>query len=143
VTAVDFSREGLRKAARLAAEHRVTLELVEADLADYDLGTEHWAGIVSIFAHTPRDVRRRIHAAIPYALRPGGVLVLEAYRPEQLALGTGGPRDPALMPTLSDLRTELAGLDFEIARDADREIREGRYHAGPSATVQVLATRRA
>lgn len=143
VTAVDFSREGLRKAARLAQERNVALELVEADLADYDLGTDRWTGVISIFAHTPPEIRRRIHAALPRALRPGGVLVLEAYRPEQIALGTGGPRDAALTPTLADLRTELAGLDLEIAREASREIHEGRYHAGPSATVQVLATRRA
>jgi len=143
VTAVDFSREGLRKTARLAAERGVDVELVEADLSSYDLGVDRWAGIVSIFAHTPPEIRRRLHAAIPHALRPGGVLVLEAYRPEQLALGTGGPRDAAFMPTLSDLRTELAGLDLEIAREASREVHEGRYHAGPSATVQVVAVRRA
>jgi len=143
VTAVDFSREGLRKAARLAHQRDVALELVEADLASYDLGAARWSGIVSIFAHTPVDVRRRIHAMIPHALRVGGVLVLEAYRPEQLALATGGPRDASLMPTLADLRTELAGLDLEIAREANREIHEGRYHAGPSATVQVVGIRRA
>jgi len=143
VTGVDFSREGLRKAARLAHDRGVALELVEADLAHYDLGTDRWSGIVSIFAHTPREVRRRIHAAIPQALRPGGVLVLEAYRPEQLALGTGGPPDATLLPSLADLRTELAGLDLEIAQEANREIHEGRYHAGKSATVQVVAVRRA
>jgi len=83
VSAVDFSAEGLRKAQRLAREHEVQLELIEADLASFDLGTERWSGIVSIFAHTPPEIRRRVHAAILPALRPGGVLVLEAYRPER------------------------------------------------------------
>ena len=123
VTAVDFSREGLRKAARLAHQRDVALEVVEADLASYDLGAARWSGIVSIFAHTPVDVRRRVHAMIPHALRVGGVLVLEAYRPEQLALATGGPRDASLMPTLADLRTELAGLDSKIARGEPRDPR--------------------
>lgn len=141
VTAVDFSRVALGKAERLARERGVTIALVEADLATFDLGTEQWSGIVSIFAHTPREVRRRIHAAIPRALLPGGVLILEAYRPAQLALGTGGPRDVALLPTLAELETELAGLELVIARESDREIHEGRAHAGPSATVQVVARR--
>ena len=76
-------------------------------------------------------------------MRPGGALVLEAYRPEQLALATGGPRDATWMPTLAELRAELGGLDLVLARESDREIHEGRFHAGPSATVQLVAIRRA
>jgi hypothetical protein len=69
--------------------------------------------------------------------------LLEAYRPEQLAHGTGGPKDPAMMPTLAALRAELVGLDLVEAREVDRVIHEGPGHGGPSATVQVVAVRRA
>ncbi|HEU4735352.1 MAG TPA: class I SAM-dependent methyltransferase [Kofleriaceae bacterium] len=142
VTAVDFSSVGLRKAERLAREREVSIEIIEADLARFDLGTGLWSGIVSIFAHTLPEIRRRVHAAIPAALCPGGILILEAYRPRQLELGTGGPKDVALLPTLDELRTELAGLELLIARETDREIHEGRAHSGPSATVQVVGRRR-
>ena len=143
VTAVDFSIEGLRKGARLAKERGVEVAQVQADLASYDLGEAAWTGIVSIFAHTPRELRRRLHAGVVRALAPGGVFVLEAYRPEQLRHGTGGPKDVDMLPTLAQLRDELAGLELVIAREADREIHEGRFHGGPSATVQVVAIRRA
>jgi len=142
VTAVDYSAAGLRKAERLAREHGVTVELVEADLATYDLGTDAWTGIVSIFAHTPPAIRHRVHAAIPRALAVGGVLILEVYRPAQLALRTGGPTDVSLLPTLAELTADLAGLDLVIAREANREIHEGHKHAGPSATVQIVGVRR-
>lgn len=141
VTAVDFSAEGLRKAARLARDRGVEIELVEADLATFDLGETAWSGIVSIFAHTPPAIRSSLHARVVRALAPGGVLVLEAYRPEQIALGTGGPRDVAMMPTLSELRAELGGLELVVAREVEREIHEGPHHAGPSATVQVVGIR--
>lgn len=142
VTAVDFSAVGLRKAAQLAETRGVTIEVVEADLATFDLGHEAWDGIVSIWAHTPPPIRERIHRAIPAALRPGGVFVLEAYRPAQIDLGTGGPKDPALLPTLAELTRDLAGLDLVVAREADREIQEGRLHSGRSATVQIVGVRR-
>jgi len=142
VTAVDFSAEGLKKAARLAASHGVTVELIEADLSTFELGEAQWAGIVSIWAHTPPPVRARVHAAVARALVPGGVFLLEAYRPEQLALGTGGPKDAAMMPTLAALRAELVGLDLVVAREVDRVIHEGPGHGGPSATVQVVGIRR-
>jgi len=142
VTAVDFSSVGLRKAERLAHERGVRIEVIEADLATFDLGTAAWSGIVSIWAHTPPAIRKRVHAAIPSALRPGGILILEAYRPQQLELGTGGPKDATLMPTLADLEAELGALELLIARESNREVQEGRLHAGPSATVQLVGRRR-
>lgn len=142
VTAVDYSAQGLRKAERLARERGASLTLVEADLADYELGRDAWSGIVSFWAHTPPAVRARVHAQVVRALVPGGVFVLEVYRPEQLAHGTGGPKDVTLLPTLAALRAELAGLDLVIARESDREIHEGLFHGGPSATVQIVAVRR-
>ena len=138
VTAVDLSAEGLRKAEQLARRAGVTLELIHADLATFALGLDRWSGIVEIFMHLPAAVRRRVHAQIPLALRAGGCLVLESYRPEQLALGTGGPKDASLLPTLADLRDELRPLELVVARDVDREIHEGQFHAGPSATVQIV-----
>jgi len=143
VTAVDLSSEGLRKAERLAQRHGVELELHQADLATFDLGVDRWSGIVEIFAHVPLPVRRALHARIPPALRAGGCVVLELYRPEQLALGTGGPKDASLLATLGELREELGALELAIARDANREIHEGRFHDGPSATVQLVGQRSA
>ena len=76
------------------------------------------------------------------ALRPGGVFLLEAYTPAQLALGTGGPPNVAMMMDLVSLRGELDGLDLVYGVEVERDIHEGRYHDGPGAVVQVIAIRR-
>jgi hypothetical protein len=44
--------------------------------------------------------------------------------------------------TLAVLREELAGLDFLIARELEREVIEGAGHTGRAAVVQILARRR-
>jgi len=142
VTGVDFSAAGLRKAEALAKNHGVKLRLIEADLATFDLGIDRWHGIVSMWAHTPLPVRQRLHAAVVGALQVGGAFVLEAYRPEQLAFGTGGPKDVTMLPSVAGLRAELVGLDLVIARNANRDVREGTKHGGPSATVQVVGIRK-
>lgn len=139
VTAVDASPVGLAKAERLAAEQGVEIETVCADLAHFPLGADRWAGIVSIFGHLPPDVRRRVHAQIPAALRPGGVLLLEAYTPAQIALGTGGPKSPELMMSAATLADELAGLEFLRLEELRREVVEGMGHTGRGAVVQVVA----
>ncbi len=141
VTAIDFSSEGLAKTERLARERNVVVKTVQADLASYEPELDAFSGIVSIFAHVPLAIRQRVHGWVPRALRPGGVFVLEAYRPEQLAYGTGGPKNVALLMTLAMLETELTPLTFEIGREVDRDLREEPFHSGMSAVVQILAKR--
>lgn len=142
VTAVDFSIEGLHKASRLARAQNVELTTVHADLATYEPEVDAFTSVVAIFAHLPPPVRRRVHGWVPRALRPGGVYLLEAYTPAQLAFDTGGPRDPALLMTLAGLKDELSPLRIETGREVEREIHEGAFHEGPSATVQLVAVRR-
>lgn len=139
VTGVDQSSVGLAKAERLAARRGVRIETLVADLAGFHIDPESWDGIVSIFAHTPPPARRRIHRQVVGGLKPGGVFVLEAYRPEQLQYKTGGPPVAEMMMDLNGLRDELVGLDFEYAEEIVREIQEGLLHHGRGAVVQLRA----
>jgi SAM-dependent methyltransferase len=141
VTAVDHAEAGLAKARRLAAARGVALETVTADLADYRITPGAWAGIVSVWAHLPSALRRKLHAQVGPGLQPGGVFILEAYSPAQLAYDTGGPRNADLLMTAAQLREELAGLDFEILRELERDVHEGTKHTGRAAVVQALARR--
>lgn len=139
VTAVDASAAGLAKAETLARTRGVGIETIAADLASFTIEPGVWSGIVAIFAHLPPQLRRVIHHAAVLGLTPGGVFVLEAFTPRQLALGTGGPQKPELLYTLEMMREDLAGLDLEIGREMERDVVEGRYHTGRAAVVQVLA----
>lgn len=143
VVAVDQSPVGLDKAKALAAGRGLAVETVAADLARFPIEPGAWAGIVSVFCHLPRAIRVPLYAAVVEGLRPGGVVVLEAYTPGQLGRGTGGPQDPDMLVTLADLTTELRGLDFVHAEELEREVREGAYHIGVASVVQVIGVRRA
>ena len=139
VTAVDQSVVGLEKAARLAAEHGVAIDTVHADLAVYRIAPARWDAVVSIWCHLPPALRARVHRQVVEGLKPGGVLVLEAYTPAQLQHGTGGPPSAELMMTLADLQNELAGLDLVHGVEIERVVHEGRGHEGVSAVVQIVA----
>jgi hypothetical protein len=142
VTAVDQSATGLAKAQVLAKTRQVPLTTLTADLADFSIAPQAWAGIVAIFMHLPRDLRRSVLARSAAGLAPGGVFVMEAYTPAQLAHKTGGPRDPLLLPSLAELREELGnGLEYLVAHEIERDVREGGGHTGMSSVVQVLARR--
>ena len=142
VVAVDASAVGLEKARKLAKARGVVIETQVADLADFAIEPDSWDAVVSIFAHVPPAVRKPLHRKIVQALRPGGMLVLEAYTPEQIKLGTGGPPVAEMTMSLDDLRAEFEGLDFTHAKELQRDVIEGKYHTGRGAVVQLIAFRR-
>lgn len=141
VTAVDNSSIGLEKTESLARERGVTVATINADLAGFDIEPGAWQGIVSIYCHLPPVVRAALHERCLRGLAPGGVFVLEGFTPRQLELGTGGPRSRELLMQLEIIRQELPGLRYEIAREVEREVIEGRYHTGNAAVVQILAVK--
>lgn len=138
VTAVDLSDVGLRKAQDLAAARQVQVETIEADLATWTPEPGAWDGIVAIFAHLPPPARAHMHRAAVRGLRPGGVFVLEMYHPRQLEHRTGGPPVLAMLADQATLEAELEGLEFLVSREVEREVHEGAFHRGTSATVQVV-----
>lgn len=141
VVAVDQSPVGLRKAQRLAAERGVAVQTVVADLNEFPIEPDRWDGIVSIWCHVPAPLRAAVHRKVARGLKAGGVFLLEAYTPDQLRHGTGGPKTADLMPTLAALRDELAGLDLDVAVERERVVREGAGHDGLSSVVQIVARR--
>lgn len=139
VTAVDASGVGLRKARELAASRGVQIDTVVSDLAHFDIEPAAWDAIVSIFCHVPPELRAGLHRQCVEGLKPGGVLVLEAYTPRQIDYGTGGPPTAELTMHLEGLEAELDGLEFLHAVELDRDVVEGKYHTGKGAVVQILA----
>jgi len=111
------------------------------ELETFHIQPNSWDLVVSIFAHTPQELRRKLHRQVVAGLKPGGVFVLEAYTPAQIAKNTGGPKDASLMPTAEMLRSELAGLVFDRIEEVEREVVEGSLHTGTAHVVQVVAHR--
>lgn len=86
--------------------------------------------------------RPQVFEGMQRTLRPGGTLLLHGYRPEQVALGTGGPPDPAHMYTETQLRDDFGDMDIVRLASYDAEIHEGVGHSGRSALIDLVAHRR-
>jgi len=139
VLAVDQSEVGMRKAQRRARERGLTLRTRAVDLADFDAEPGSFDAITSTFVHLPAPLRAAVHRGVVSWLRPGGVFVLEAYAPDQIGRGTGGPSDPALLAPLETILSELDGMTVEHSAALVRDVSEGTSHTGEASVVQVLA----
>jgi len=146
VDTLDLSAHGVAKARRLAKERGVALNTIHADALDWDWPEGIYDLVALIFLHLVEPRRKAVHAKAIRALKPGGLLVLEAFRPEQIqrhaAGARGGPRDPALLYPLEAIRQDFEGEDILLMEAAEAEMREGPLHSGLSAVVRALMRRR-
>lgn len=141
VLSVDASAVGLAKAAKLAAEHGVALETRQADLADWKWPQGTFDAVVSIFLHFPSAQRPRLHAAMAAALKPGGLLILEAFRPEQLNFSSGGPKDLDLLYDSRSLCLDFPSLTMLMLEETQADLDEGSFHQGPAALLRLVAVK--
>jgi len=143
VTAVDFSPVALAKSRDLAAKAGVAIETVEADLAAWQWPAAAYDLVVAIFIQfAPPPLRAKFFAGMRAALAPGGLIVLEGYRPEQIAYGTGGPPNAENMYTRALLESAFAGMEIVHLAEYDAEIAEGAGHKGMSALIDLVARKR-
>ena len=142
VEAFDISEVAVGKARRLAAEHGAHVDFHCASVAGFDWQIDRYDAVAAIFIQflTPSE-RRLLFDQIFRALHPGGLLLLEGYRVEQLAYGTGGPSVPEQLYREEQLRDELRAFEILELRSEDREVQEGSSHRGMSALIEVVARR--
>jgi SAM-dependent methyltransferase len=122
VTAVDFSGVALAKARRLADNHGVTVDWVEADVLAWEPPAGQFDLIVIFYLHLPAEPRRRVHAHAAGELAPGGTLLVVGHDAANLTDGYGGPQDPAVLFTADDVAADLAGLTIVRAERVRRPV---------------------
>lgn len=137
---VDFSPVALAKAVKLAAEAGVTLQTECADLLVWNWGSSGFDVVVAIFIQfAPPPLRDIIFQHVKDVLKPGGLLLLEGYRPEQLAYKTGGPSQVDNFYTAPMLRQAFGAMTILHLVEYDEDITEGAGHKGMSALIDLVA----
>jgi SAM-dependent methyltransferase len=140
VLAMDFSPAALAKARSLAKERRVTVRFEQADLETWTWPAGEFDVVVAIFIQfcTPA-LRARVFESMKRALKPGGLILMQGYRPEQLEYKTGGPSQVEQLYTRALLEKAFADCKSVAIEEYDRELYEGTGHGGMSALIDLLA----
>ncbi|MER2604229.1 MAG: class I SAM-dependent methyltransferase [Siculibacillus sp.] len=142
VLSVDFSPAAQEKARALAASRGVTLATEIVDILAWNWPEASFDVVAAIFFQfCGAEGRERIFAGLRRALKPGGLLLLEGYRPEQIANGTGGPKTVENLYTRAILETAFGDFDDLDIREYDAVLDEGSGHSGMSALIDLVGRR--
>ena len=138
VSTVDLSPVGVERARKAAQAAGLAMTIEEADLATWTWPDSEFDAVASIFLHLPPEVRPKIHARMLSALKPGGLLIIEAFTPAQLQNSSGGPKQVELLYTAEILRKDFAEADALELLEVEIDLDEGRLHRGRAAVVHGI-----
>lgn len=140
VDAFDISPVGMAKAATLAREHNVAVNLRVAGCDDWNWRPAAYDVVAAIFVQfAGPEMRRRMFAGMVDTLKPGAYLIVQGYTPKQLKYQTGGPGLLDHLYTASMMRDAFASLDIIELCEYEAELAEGAQHVGRSALLGMVA----
>ncbi len=138
VSTVDLSPVGVARARKSADAAGLVMSIEQADLATWKWPVNEFDAVASIFLHLPPELRAQVHGDMLGTLKPGGLLIIEAFSPPQLRHTSGGPKQMELLYTAEILRKDFAAADVLELQEMEVEIDEGRMHRGVAAVVRGI-----
>lgn len=138
VHTVDLSSVGVERARKAASAAHVTMTIEQADLATWHWPENEFDAVTAIFLHLPPEQRAKVHASMLRAVKPGGLIIFEAFSTAQLQHSSGGPKQIELLYTTEILRRDFAPAEALELAEKGVHIQEGHMHSGPAAVVQAV-----
>jgi SAM-dependent methyltransferase len=143
VLSIDFSPAAQAKARALAKQRNVSLRIECVDVIAWDYPENAFDVVAAIFIQFANPAEReRIFAGIRRTLKPGGLLLMQGYRPEQLNYKTGGPSAVENLYTEAMLAQEFADFADLTIRVHDSQHHEGAGHDGMAALIDLVGRKR-
>lgn len=142
VVAFDTSAEGKKKADELAETFATTIDYKVGALSDLDFKANSFDAMVLIYAHFPKNSRREIHQQLERLLKPGGILIFEAFSKEQVHYFSGGPKDTEMLFSEVEVKDEFQNLEFDFLKTEIIKLNEGPFHQGKAAVVRFIGKKK-
>lgn len=136
VTAFDFSAQARVKALELSRERnqKITYKVHGIEEADYEKASFDMLALV--YAHSAN--RKENHRRLLNFLKPGGLVLLEAFSKAQLSHNTGGPKHLDMLYSIEELKDDFSGLSELKIWEEDVELDEGELHQGKASVIRLI-----
>ncbi|CAM3654608.1 class I SAM-dependent methyltransferase [Flavobacterium gelidilacus] len=142
VVAFDTSSEGKKKADKLAQDNDVIIDYQVGVLEDLKYKEASFDGVVLIYAHFPKAIRKAMHKQILRLVKPNGIIIFEAFSKEQLQYTSGGPKDSEMLFSEEEVKDEFQHVDFDFLKTEIIELSEGAFHKGKGSVVRFTGKKK-
>jgi len=136
VVSAERSPWGIAKAVRLARECRVTVRFECCDLLEWTWPRNHFDVAVAMYLHLRAPQRIQVHRDLVRCLKPGGILLLEAFKRHD-GNDAHSPDDSLFSASL--LAHDFQGLEILELLEQAATLDEGSMHQGEAEVVRMLA----
>lgn len=141
VYAFDPSKEGKKKAEKLAGLKRVKINYLVSDYENIQFEADFFDCIVLIFAHMPPLKREQYHHKLSGFLKPGGTLILKGFSKNQISKNTGGPKNIDMLFSREELGNDFKNFTDIKIEEQEVHLNEGIYHDGIASVIQLVGIR--
>lgn len=141
VDAVDSSKEGRKKALRLAERNHVTINYNIVSLSDFVPKKSYYDAVGIIFIHLDKKLSKQVHKRAIDALKPNGKIIMEVFEKEQLGKPSGGPQNLDLLYSIEDIQKNFSSLYKEILTKENIILSEGEFHSGEGVVIRFVGTK--
>lgn len=140
VVAFDQSEEGRNKALKLAESKNVHVDYRISTVEEFEFPENYFDAIAMIYLHFPENSRESNHKKLMKFLKPGGLLILEAFSKDQVNKTSGGPKDPSLLYSSAILSNDFKDdcQRYLSVDERETELLEGEYHKGIASVVCLI-----
>jgi len=138
VEAFDLSHEGKKKATLLAEQNYVALNYQIQDANSVEYVDDSFDVVALIYAHLPEAIRNPFHQKIVRWLKPNGIVVMEAFNPNQLNNTSGGPIALSMLYTKEIVADDFKELRIQQLSNETIELNEGKYHIGKADVIRFV-----
>lgn len=140
VTAFDISKTGQEKALSLAKENKVSIHYEVVGVLDFN-SKQQFDVLGLCYAHFPIEIRKQAHTHLLHLLKPGGIVIFEAFAKAQLGNTSGGPNKVEMLFSLEEIQAEFSSLKLEVLKEETIRLSEGNRHKGTAEVIRFVAVK--
>ena len=143
VTAFDLSSEGKAKALQLANRKQVSLNYTVGDFTEIEFEENSFDAIGLIYAHFPADKKEVFHQRLHTYLKPGGLVIFEAFSKNHLPYkkanpSVGGPGNIDVAFSIAEIEAYFPNYEVLLLEEVVVDLNEGLYHVGQGSVVRFV-----
>ncbi|MFZ4463298.1 MAG: class I SAM-dependent methyltransferase [Bacteroidales bacterium] len=147
VSAFDISKEGQKKALRLADKHQVKIDYQVGSIEALHYSDEQFDVAALIYAHFPAEIKSAIHHTLNKYIRKGGYIIFEAFSKQHIEYQkvnerAGGPKDFRMLFSIAEIKSDFVDYDIIELSEKEIELKEGLFHIGKASVIRFFGRKK-